>query len=254
MIKNDFIKITNLIKKELLENKVLKEAAIEEEKEGNLIDITSIIKQINYTQNKIIEKEPEITSTALIYSGEPLVLTHFVLETIYNNSKLDLYNSSYNIFQASLLELVKNILNDFNMKVNIQIIVDKQQQTLIQNQQNYNRIVYVGDYFNYEKLKYYIKNPITYYSYGHIKIYVDKTKDNEKYVDLIKYAYIHNIEIESYENIDDLINDLNEKEEYMIISDESKLENIKKLEKLENNKNKLIDLNEIKENYIFRLE
>ena len=86
MIKNDFIKITNLIKKELLENKVLKEAAIEEEKEGNLIDITSIIKQINYTQNKIIEKEPEITSTALIYSGEPLVLTHFVLETIYNNS------------------------------------------------------------------------------------------------------------------------------------------------------------------------
>lgn len=36
------------------------------------------------------------------------------------------------------------------MKVNIQIIVDKQQQTLIQNQQNYNRIVYVGDYFNYE--------------------------------------------------------------------------------------------------------
>ena len=40
----------------------------------------------------------------------------------------------------------------------------------------------------------------------------------------------------------------------MIISDESKLENIKKLEKLENNKNKLIDLNEIKENYIFRLE
>ena len=46
MIKNDFIKITNLIKKELLENKVLKEAAIEEEKEGNLIDITSIIKQI----------------------------------------------------------------------------------------------------------------------------------------------------------------------------------------------------------------
>ena len=39
----------------------------------------------------------------------------------------------------------------------------------------------------------------------------------------------------------------------MIISDENKLENIKKLEKLENNKNKLIDLNEIKENYIFRL-
>ena len=38
MIKNDFIKITNLIKKELLENKVLKEAAIEEEKEGNLIN------------------------------------------------------------------------------------------------------------------------------------------------------------------------------------------------------------------------
>ena len=59
MIKNDFIKITNLIKKELLENKVLKEAAIEEEKEGNLIDITSIIKQINYTQNKIIEKVGE---------------------------------------------------------------------------------------------------------------------------------------------------------------------------------------------------
>ena len=108
--------------------------------------------------------------------------------------------------------------------------------------------------YRVRKLKYYIKNPITYYSYGYIKIYENKKKKNEKYVNLIKYAYVHNIEIESYENIDDLINDLNEKEEYMIISDESKLENIKKLEKLENNKNKLIDLNEIKENYIFRLE
>ena len=78
-------------------------------------------------------------------------------------------------------------------------------QHLKDNQNTFDKVIYVGDYFNFKNLQYYITTTMQFSSYGHIKVYAgDSNIDSE----LTKFAYMNNIELEIYENFDEFFAEL----------------------------------------------
>ena len=96
---------------------------------------------------------------------------------------------------------------------------------IILNQNSYDKIIYVGDYFEYENEQYNFDKELEYNSYGFLKVYIDKTKYKEEYKELTKYSYKKNISIEYYENISEFIENVNKGDTIIIYES---LENIDK--------------------------
>ncbi len=99
---------------------------------------------------------------------------------------------------------------------------------IIINQNNYDKIIYVGDYFEYENEQYNFCKALEYNSYGFLKVYIDKTKYKEEYKELTKYSYKKNISIEYYENINEFIENVNKDDTVIIYESSESIDSILK--------------------------
>lgn len=205
-----------------LNKNVLDEAIKEAMEEGESINLNKLIDLINSYENAKSEAREE-KCIALLYSGKPEITLTYMIDSILYNNKVVLCTERnktiteilYTIFNESLVNLkFKNEWIEYSSEYDEFFIRD--------NESKFDKIVYVGDYFEYEKLKSFFKKEPEYNNYGYIKLFMDKVKYQEDYKKIIKYTYVENIALDVYNNVDDFIRE-SKKEDFSVVYAESEL-------------------------------
>lgn len=194
---------------------------------GHKIDIKGL-KEI--LQENIIQVESiKGSKIALYYSGNVNITLYFILFAFKNNLTVTLFNERYNIFNSCIITIIEEILKElkldntyfkYNEKYNEKFLID--------NQNEYDKIVFIGDYFEYKNLKYYIKNQMIYNNFGFIKGFIDKERFFDEYQKIMKYCYIHNIDMDFYTDENEFIEEISTEDKIVIFYDDKlKIEEIK---------------------------
>lgn len=235
---NKFNKILKEIKSAfLLNKKILKDIINKELENGCIIDFDDCLNYIETITQDILEgkvKEEKDKKIAIVYNGNPEVTIKSIIISIYFNNKLSLYPESYNIFVAGIVELINQVLKDFDLKEKIMIIEENQEEDLIYKQNEYSKIKYIGDYFECKNIEYYINREIEYNSFGFLKVYINRSKYKEEYKELMKYTYKRNISVEYFDDIEEILESVNKKDTVLIYEEKENLEIIIKKIKTKN--------------------
>lgn len=187
--------------------KILDEAIKEELSKGNSVHIDKL-KEILKNFEKISEEvhKPENKSIAVCYSGKPEITITYIIDSIIYNNKITLCISGNKVINEILITIILESMR--NCKIRNQWINYKPNYNEIylrDNEKYFNKIVYIGDYFEFERFKTFFKKKVEYNNYGYIKLFMDKSKYKEEYKKIMKYAYIENIYVEIYDDIQECI-------------------------------------------------
>jgi hypothetical protein len=87
------------------------------------------------------------------------------------------------------------------------------------NQNEFDKIIYIGDYFEYEKFKVFLKKDVEYNNFGYIKLFIDKLQYEEEYKKIFNFAYMNNISLEVYDDIEDFISESRAEDFAVIFAD-----------------------------------
>lgn len=217
-------KIRNIFINEINSNKKTINDAISEESEkyGKTINISSLIQMISES----IIPEENINSMAIKYNGHPEVTVYMLLYSVTNDCKVGLYYDSYNIINIVLISIFENILKELNVYKRIRYIEENSQNKLIEEQDNYKKILFVGDCFEYENLQYFIRKKMAYNSFGFVKMFIDTEKFKKEYIEILKYSYINNIYVEIYDDFKDLINNIRNEDYVLVYTTDEEIKNI----------------------------
>lgn len=220
MEKTQFQDLLNEINREIEHNKdELNKVVQEEFSKGTNISIDKIVKIINsYSEAKVVT--PEGKSIAVTYSGNPEIAVTYMLDSILYNNKVVLFaNGSkklnellYSIFSQSLIGCkIKNQWIDYNSNYNEILLKD--------HEDSFDKIIYIGDYFEYVRFKAFFKKEVEYNNFGNIKLFINKAQYQDEYNKIIKFSDLHNISLEIYDDPDDFINESREEDFAVIFAD-----------------------------------
>lgn len=208
------------IKDGIKSNKNVLDKAIQEAmSKGEFIKIDKIIELVTSFENVQVEA-PEGKKIAVTYSGKPEITLTYMLDAILYNNKVTLCTNSnkpiteilYTILNESLVNLkIKNQWVDYNSNYNEIFLRD--------NESKFDKIIYIGDYFEYERFKYFFKKDVEYNNYGYIKLFMDKAKYPEEYKKIVKFTYIENIALEVYDDVEDFISESRQEDFAVIFAD-----------------------------------
>lgn len=228
MEKNVFKSLIKEIRNGITTNKkILLQAINQEFSKGNSIKIDKII-NILEDFNKALENNfnQENNNIAVCYTGKPEITITYILDSILYNNKLTLCISENKIINEVLVSIILESMKKCGIKNQwINYNSNYNEIYLRDNEKVFNKIVYVGDYFEYEKFKYFFKSKVEYNNYGYIKLYIDKYKHQEEYKKIMKYTYIENIFLEIYDDIQDLIRESKEEDFTILYLDDFKMMN-----------------------------
>ena len=233
----DFEKIILEINKELKNSINIINSAIEKDIEnGYISSFDDILKEIDIASKNIIESkldEKKQMQLAIIYNGNIESTINIIVNSIYFDNKVDFYGIGYDITKAVIIELINQILeNEFKIKNKFTIINENYNNLIIDNQEKYDKIVFIGDYFEYNNIQYRINKKIHYNSYGFLKVYMDEIKHKKEFKEMTKISYKRNISIEYYHDIDDFIQNVTENDTVIIFDDIEDISNKLKAKKI----------------------
>ena len=204
----EFKKLLEKINSGIKKNKnVLDEAINEELSKGNSVNIDKI-KEILKDFEEISEKEHnfENKSVAVCCSGKPEITITYILDSIIYNNKITLCISGNKVINEILITIILESMRECKIKNQwINYKSNYNEIYLRDNERYFNKIVYIGDYFEYERFNSFFKKQVEYNNYGYIKLFMDKSKYKEEYKKIMKYAYIENIYVEIYDDIQECI-------------------------------------------------
>lgn len=194
---------------------------------GHKIDI-KFLKEI--LQEKPVEKEDiKDAKIALYYAGNISVTLSFILLAIKNDFTITLFNERYNVFNSCLITIIEEVLRDLKIE-NSYFKYDEKynEKFLVDNQNEFDKIIFIGDYFEYKNLKHYIKSEMIYNNFGFIKGFIQQEKYMDEYKEIMKYCYIHNIDMDFYTDENEFIEEVLEEDKIIILTyDGAKKESIK---------------------------
>lgn len=218
MEKVKFVSLLNEIIDGIKMNKNTIDKAIKEEmSRGDNNKVEKIISIIESYKNISIPSVPENQKVAVCYSGKSEITITYMLDSIlYNNRVLLCVNGNksineilFKIFSESLMTLkIINQWIDYNSNYNEIFLRD--------NQDKFERFIYIGDYFEYERFKNFFNRDVEYRNYGTIKLFVDRAKFGEELKKITKYSYDENFSLEVFDDIDDFINE-SRKEDFAVV-------------------------------------
>lgn len=222
-------KIIKRIKNDFLENKKVIESCIKAElKNGNIVSFDSFINEIECTQKEVLninnkEYKKEI---AVIYDGRPETTLNIIINSIYFENKITFYAEGYELISTVIVELINKILEEVKIKGKFNLYHEIDIDDIIKNEEKYDKIMYIGDYFECEKIQGFLKKEIEYNSFGHIKAYIDKNKYLEEYKELMKSSYKNNINVEYYSDLEEFIDNVNNKDTIIVYEENEILDDI----------------------------
>ena len=188
--------------------------------------------------NDIIDKYqkmdhiPEIgEKIAVIYSGYSWITLEYLIKAILENSKILFFNTFNKIITPSLITLVEVVCKDCKIKSPIiKIQEEANERYLINNQNSFDRIYFIGDKVDYNRLIRDINIPIIYNNFSHLKLLIDKKKYLKEYKELLKTSIIENYMLEEFEDYEDYMDSYSKDDYVIIFSDDQEL--IEKMKKL----------------------
>lgn len=230
MEKNILKKLLNEIKDGInLNKKELDEALEEEVSKGNPVNLNRINKIFKEYESMDEVLEPEDTTIAVCYSGKPEITMTYILDSIIYNNKVTLCVNEYKMVNEILVRIVVESLRQIGIFNNWIDFDSKYNEIYLRDNQNkYEEIVYIGDFFEYQRFQGFFKKEVEYNNYGYIKLFIDKNKFAEEYERIIKYAYLENISLEIYNDPDDFISESREEDYSVIMAEMEQVNKIKR--------------------------
>lgn len=226
MENSEFKKVLKEINSGFYENKKIIDDAIKEElTKGNSINkekLEEIFKNFDIISNE--EHNLENKNIAVYYSGRPEVTLTYILDSIIYNNKITICTEEYNIINEVLITIILESIKKCKFKNEwIDYKTDYNEIYLRNNQNSFDKIIYIGDYFEYEKFRFFFKTTVEYNNYGYIKIFLDKSKYKDEYKKIIKYTYIENIYLEVYDDIQECIEESKEVDFIVVYIEDAKI-------------------------------
>lgn len=200
---------------------------------GEVIEVNKIIDLVSSYENIQVDK-PEGKKLAVTYSGKPEITVNYMLDSVLYNNRVTLCANNnkpiteilYTIFNESLINLkIRNQWVDYNSNYNEIFLRD--------NENKFDKIIYIGDFFEYERFKGFFKKEVEYNNYGYIKLFLDKAKYPEEYKKIIKFTYAENIALEVYDDVEDFINESRPEDFAVIFADFQLINKLQKALKAE---------------------
>lgn len=216
-----FEKIICEIKKSFEDNKNIIKSAIKKELEnGYMFYYDDCIKEVERAKSDILNgkiQEKTNQEIAVIYDGKLDVTINIIINSIYFNNKIDFYSDGANIIRTVIIEIINNTLkNEFNIEKCFELITENYNQEIIENQSKYDKIIFIGDYFELNNIQNNINKEIVYNSYGFVKVYINSLKYKNEHTELVKMSYKKNIGIEYYYDINEFIENVREDDTVII--------------------------------------
>lgn len=209
--------------------KVIDQALNKELSKGNSIKLEKITGILNDFK-KAEEYTNEAQSIAVSYSGKPEITVTYILDSILYNNKITLCVNEYKIINDVLVSIIVESMAKLDIKnLWINYSSNYNEIYLRDNQKNFDKIIYIGDFFEYEQFKYFFKEDVEYNNYGFIKLFIDKTKNKEEYNKIMKFAASENLYLETYDELQEFINE--SKSEDFAVAFVNDFKDINKLQK-----------------------
>lgn len=213
---NKFVqKLLNEIKEN---NKILEKAITTElQDSGHKVDLEYIKAIFENKENVLKINELENKKIAVSYNGDIEITVQMILFALKNNLEIHLFAENSKIINTCFITLILESLKDSKIENKYIYYKDEYDENYLRKKQNeYEYIIYIGEPFEYEKFKYFIKKQVFYYNYKAYKIYIDQSKFNEEYKEIMKFTYMQNIYIDVYDNKENFIEDVNEIDKVII--------------------------------------
>ena len=228
MIVKDYKRLINLILKSIEEEKEILQNAMQFElnEHGNVIDYERIIEVLKKSENIKIVDNIKNKKLAVVYNGNPEITLNLIFSAIKNECEIIFFAESFHSINNCLITLILECMKDCDLE-NKYIYYDESNKEimLIQEQEKYDFIMFVGDYFEYKNLQHFIKKEIKYSNYGFFKGYIDKTKFLEEYKNILKFCYLKSIIFEVYENAKDFLEEVDSYDKVVIYTDSEEEKN-----------------------------
>lgn len=227
MDKNTFNRIIIKVKELLNTNdKLFKECIAKEAEDGNTIDAKDVYRIIDsYTDTNQFDVEGR--RIGIRYSGNYQITLVYILDSIIHSNNIWLSNSLNERFTTFIVTIINTALEEF--KINSPVIKYNYTEKELCEESSLDTIIYIGVLGNFEsfKLRYRGEADLKYSSFENIKLILDVSiKENKSiYTKVFAYCYYNNINVERYNNIDELLED-NLSTDYIVAyvnEDEAKL-------------------------------
>ena len=240
MEKSVFVNLVNEIENGINQNKEKVEQALNKEvSKGNLITIDRVYYALKYYKN-IDEPFNEGKSIAVSYPGRPEITVSYILDSILYNNQITLCVNENKIVNDVLITIIVESmrrLNIRNMWINYNSTYNEIY--LRDNEKEYDELVYIGDFYEYQMFKQFFKKEVEYNNYGYIKILIDKAQNKDEYQKIMQYAAKENICLETYTDIDEFVNE--SKETDFAVAFINDFKDINKLQKMMRSEELLIN-------------
>lgn len=195
--------ITNIIEI-LKENQEIIEKCInldnrkmsEEFKFHDLIKICEKINKKNYE----IKNKTNPNTFMIIYNGNPRITLEMLLINLFcKNNLIFIIHDDFLGTNNILISIIEKIIKQSNINCFIKLYNNISLSEIPKTEELADKIIYIGDKFNYQNFKGYTSLPIIYNGYGQVLIYTDDEMNFQKELDETqKYAFENDIAITLY--------------------------------------------------------
>lgn len=230
MDKNTFNKIIIKVKELLSINEPnIQKCITEEANDGSIIKQEKIY-QIIDSYGDVNQFNSEELKIGICYSGNYEITLKYIIDSIIHSNSIVLANMLNERFTTLIVSIFNAALEE--VRVKSPIIKYNCSENELCDEKELNTIIYIGIKGNFELFcKEYEGNAtIKYDSFECIKLVLDvSNKDNRTiYSQIFAYCYHNNINLDRYNNIDELLED-NESTDYIVVytNEEEKLKMIK---------------------------
>lgn len=217
MTDNEYKFIVQKLTTDILNSQNALMEALQEELYQNInrIDFVDVMKVISDDYAKVITNvNLEGKKIAVICKGHPNITLQILLFALRNNVRVKLVTLNYHIINNYLYNIYENIMQ--YMKIpNVYFNYDENylEQDMMKNNSNFDKIIYIGNYFDYENFEYFCDGEnLMFWNDNNIKIFMPREEYKEEYKMIIKTCYINNVETEVYENEEEFFEEVQEGE------------------------------------------
>lgn len=211
MEKSVFVNLVKEIENGINQNKdKVNQALNKEVSKGNLITLDRVISALKYYKN-VDGFFNEGKSIAVSYPGRPEITVSYILDSILYNNQITLCVNENKIVNDVLITIIVECMRRLNIK-NMWINYNSTYNEIYlrDNENEYDEIVYIGDFYEYQMFKSFFKKEVEYNNYGYIKLLIDKSKNQDEYQKIMQYASKENVCLETYTDIDEFVNESKE--------------------------------------------
>lgn len=220
MTDNEYKTIVQRLVDAIMSSKYILREAVQEEFEKNLnkINFENVVKIISKYGEIEQRKELDGKQIAIICKGDPEMTVQILLAALRNNVHVRLVTLNYHIINNCIFTLFSEVMQDIKIP-NVYLNYEENyfEQDVIENSQSFDKIIYIGDYFDYQNFEYFCSSEnVVFWNDNNIKVLMSRVEYKEEYKEMVKFAYTNNIELEVYDYEEDFFEEL-EKGEFAII-------------------------------------